>query len=162
MTDGPAAVVTTERLTLPLWSAGEAADIRAGRGRPGWHRDYPRPDDRDAASLWREGDAWGPRHVVRGETVLGSVGFYGPPTPADDGVPEVEVGIGLVAEARGWGFGAEALRGVLAAADAAGARVRAATDPGNAASLRMLAACGFTELRGSDEEGHLVMARPLP
>jgi hypothetical protein len=26
----------------------------------------------------------------------------------------------------------------------------------------VLAKCGFTELRGSNEDGHLVMARPLP
>jgi ribosomal-protein-alanine N-acetyltransferase len=26
----------------------------------------------------------------------------------------------------------------------------------------VLAKCGFTELRGADDEGNLVMARPLP
>ena len=35
---------------LPLWTPDEAADIAAGRGREGWHRDYPRQDDRDAAT----------------------------------------------------------------------------------------------------------------
>ena len=29
-------------------------------------------------------------------------------------------------------------------------------------SLRVLAKSGFTSLRGADEEGRLVMARPLP
>ena len=33
--------------------------------------------------------------------------------------------------------------------------------PDNTASLRVLAKCGFTELRGSNEDGELVMARPL-
>ncbi len=88
--------IRTERLVLPLWSADEAADILAGRHRPHWHPDFPRPDDRDAATLFALGSAWSSRHVVRGTTVLGSIGFFGPPAPAADGVPEAEVGYGLV------------------------------------------------------------------
>ena len=166
---GPPPVVTTERLRLPLWTAEETADIRAGRHRAHWHPDYPRPEDRDAATLWRDGDPWGPRHLVRGSTVLGSLGFFGPPTAAEggndvvpDAPPEAEVGYGLVAEARGWGFATEALRAVLAETDRLGVRVRASVGPENRASIRVLAKCGFTELRGADEDGHLVMARPLP
>jgi RimJ/RimL family protein N-acetyltransferase len=155
-------VVTSERLTLPLWTADEAADIRAGRGRRGWHRDYPRPDDRDAATMWRPGDPWAPRHIVRGTTALGSIGFYGPPEPTDDGVLEAEVGYGLVQEARGWGFASEALAALLTETDAAGVRVRASVEPTNKAGVRVLAKCGFTELRGANEDGELVMARPLP
>ena len=34
--------------------------------------------------------------------------------------------------------------------------------PDNAPSVRVLAKCGFTDLRGTDEDGSLVMARPLP
>jgi RimJ/RimL family protein N-acetyltransferase len=153
--------IASERLTFPLWSADVVADLRAGRRRAEWHPDFPREDDRDAASLWSEGDPWGPRSIVRGVTVLGSIGFFGPP---DDGTeaPEVEVGYGLVAEARGWGFATEALRALLVATDGAGVRVRASVSPDNAASLRVLARCGFTELRGSNEDGELVMARPLP
>lgn len=158
-------VIATSRLRLPLWTAEEAAGIREGRRapRPGteWHRDFPRPDDRDAATLWREGDTWGPRSIARGVTVLGSIGCFGPPAPAADGVPETEVGFGLVEEARGWGFATEALAGLLAATDAAGVRLRASVEPANAASLRVLAKNGFTLLRGSDEDGRLVMARPL-
>ena len=93
--------------------------------------------------------------------MLGTIGFFGPPDDEAE-VPEVEVGYGLVEEARSWGFATEPLRGLLAQTDAAGVRVRAAVQPDNAASLRMLAALGFTELRGSDDEGQLVMARPLP
>ena len=166
---GPPPVVTTERLRLPLWTAEETADIRAGRHRAHWHPDYPRPEDRDAATLWRDGDPWGPRHLVRGSTVLGSLGFFGPPTAAEggndavpDAPPEAEVGYGLVTEARGWGFATEALRAVLAETDRLGVRVRASVGPENRASIRVLAKCGFTELRGADEDGHLVMARPLP
>ena len=50
---------------------------------------------------------------------------------------------------------------MVAAAEAGGARVRASVLPDNAASIRVLAKCGFTELRGSNEDGELVMARPL-
>ncbi|MEN8706232.1 MAG: GNAT family N-acetyltransferase [Nocardioides marinisabuli] len=162
---GPAAPpleIRTERLLLPVWSPGEAADIAAGRRRPEWHADYPQADDRDAATLYVPHSAWSPRHVVRGTTVLGSIGCFGPPAPAADDVPEVEVGFGLVAQARGWGFASEALAGLVAALDGVGVRVRAAVRPDNRASLRVLARCGFTGLRGSDEDGRLVMVRPLP
>ncbi|MCW2775298.1 MAG: GCN5-related N-acetyltransferase [Nocardioides sp.] len=155
-------VVRSERLTLPVWTPDEATDIRAGRGRQGWHRDYPRKDDRDAATMYRPGDPWAPRHIVRGTTALGSIGFFGPPEEAGDGVLEAEVGYGLVEEARGWGFATEALQALLAETDAAGVRVRASVEPSNTASVRVLAKCGFTELRGGNEDGELVMARPLP
>lgn len=155
-------MLTTERLRLPLWTADDVAAFRNGERRRGWHADYPRRDDLDAATIWRDGDPWGPRHVVRGVTALGSIGFFGPPEPGADGVPEVEVGYGLVAEARGYGFATEALEGLLAEADGAGVRVRASVEPTNAASIRVLAKCGFTELRGANEDGELVMARPLP
>ena len=157
----PAEVITA-RIRLPLWTAADVAAIRSGARRDGWHRDYPRRDDADAASLWREGDTWATRHIVRGVTALGSIGFFGPPEEASDGVPEVEVGYGLVDEAHGWGFATEALTALLVETDRAGVRVRASVAPENRASIRVLAKCGFTELRGSNEDGHLVMARPLP
>ena len=155
-------MVTTERLRLPLWTPEDAATILAGGRRDGWHRDYPRQDDQDVASIYQPGDTWAPRHVVRGTTVLGSIGFHGPPEPAADGVPEAEVGFGLVDEAHGWGFATEALAAVLTETDRVGVRVRASVKPENRASLRVLAKCGFTDLRGSNEDGELVMARPLP
>jgi len=156
------AAVTSERLVLPLWDARTVAAIRTGDRLDGWHRDFPREDDRDAASLWHEGDPWAPRSIVRGATALGSIGFFGPPSPADDGVLETEVGYGLVAEAWGWGFATEALRALLAHTDEAGVRIRASVAPENARSLRVLAKSGFTQLRGPSEEGELVLARPLP
>jgi RimJ/RimL family protein N-acetyltransferase len=157
-----ASPVASERLMLPLWDAATVAALRDGRRLTGWHRDFPREDDRDAASLWHEGDVWGPRSIVRGVTTLGSVGFFGPPTPADDGVPETEVGYGLVAEAWGWGFATEALRALLVHTDESGVRIRASVAPENARSLRVLAKCGFTQLRGPNEDGELVLARPVP
>lgn len=157
--------VTTLRLRLPLVTLDERADMLDGRRRAEWHADYPREDDRDAVSMIPAAgpDAWGPRHVVRAfdGLVVGSIGFFGPPADRG-GVPETEVGYGLVEEARGHGAATEALRGLLAETDRLGVRVRASVVPGNAASIRVLAKCGFTELRGSNEDGELVMARPLP
>lgn len=152
----------TARLRLVLWDAATATAIRAGERLPGWHPDFPREDDVDAASLWRDGDPWGPRSVVSTarDLVIGSIGFFGPPAPADDGVPETEVGYGLVAEARGYGLATEALLGVLGPVDRLGARVRATIQPTNQASLRVAAKVGFTQLVGTTEDGELVMVRP--
>ena len=158
---GPPQIVDTARLRLPLWTAEDIAHLR-GAGRAGdWHPDFPREDDRDAASMWRDGDPWGPRSIVLDGVVVGSIGFFGPPELAADGVPETEVGYGLVEPVRGAGVATEALTAVLAAADADGVRVRASVLPDNASSIRVLAKCGFTELRGSNEDGELVLARPL-
>ena len=163
MTSLPAEVGST-RLRLPLVSVAEAADMRSGRRHPDWHPDYPRKDDVDAASMVRDGDTWGPRHVVRAfdGVVCGSIGFYGPPETAADGILETEVGYGLVDDARGHGAATEALRALLAETDRAGVRVRASVEPDNTASVRVLAKCGFTELRGTTPDGELVMVRPLP
>jgi len=154
-------VVDTGRLRLPLWSGADIARLRGSERAADWHPDFPREDDRDAASMWHEGDPWGPRSIVLEGVVVGSIGFFGPPSLAADGVPETEVGYGLVPNARGAGVATEALQAVLAAVDAARVRIRASVLPDNAPSIRVLAKCGFTELRGSNEDGELVMARPL-
>jgi RimJ/RimL family protein N-acetyltransferase len=155
--------VATERLSLDLFTADEAALMLAGGRDPRWHPDYPRQDDRDAASMVKGDDSWGPRHITRtfDGLVFGSVGFFGPPSPAADDVLEAEIGYGLVADARGRGVATEAVRALLVLTDERAVRVRASVLPDNTASIRVLAKCGFTELRGADEDGHLVMARPL-
>lgn len=154
-------LIATERLTLPLWTSADVASIR-GRGlrQRGWHADFPRRDDIDAASMWRDGDVWGPRSITRGVTVLGSVGFFGPPEDVD-GVQETEIGYGLVREAWGWGFATEAVRAMVAAAEAEGVRIRASVEPTNAASVKVLAKAGFTQLREATPDGLLVMVRPF-
>jgi RimJ/RimL family protein N-acetyltransferase len=156
-----APVLATERLRLPLWTAADVAAIRGGARAPYWHPQFPREDDRDATTLWRDGDPWSSRSITVQDVVVGSIGFFGPPEPADDGVAETEVGYGLVEDARGGGLATEALTAMLVQADAAGVRVRASVLPDNAPSIRVLAKCGFTVLRGSNDEGELVMARPL-
>jgi RimJ/RimL family protein N-acetyltransferase len=160
-------VVTTPRLRLEVITLEEAAGMLAGRRRPSWHPAYPGQDDLAAVSMIGSGatvPGWGPRHVVRAfdGLVVGSIGFFGPPEPAADGVPEAEIGYGLVAEARGHGAATEAVRALLEQTDRVGVRVRASVEPDNTASVRVLAKCGFTGLRGSDGDGNLVMVRPLP
>ncbi len=155
---GLPAVITTARLRLVLMDHDDAADMLAGRRQDRWHPHYPRRDDVDAASLVRPGgDPWGPRHVVLDRLAVGSIGCFGPP---DDG--EVEIGFGLVEGARGQGIATEAVLALIVEAQRVSVRLRASVRPDNAASLRVLAKCGFTELRGSSEDGELVMARPQP
>ncbi len=155
-------VVRTPRLRLIPVSPADAADMLAGRRQDRWHPDYPRADDVDAAAL-STSDAgpavggWGARHVVHGLHAVGTIGFFGPPV---DG--EVEVGFGLVAAMRGQGLATEALAALLAETDRLGLRVRASVEPSNSASLRVLAKAGFTGLRGSDDDGRLIMVRPVP
>jgi ribosomal-protein-alanine N-acetyltransferase len=159
--------VVTERLQLRLITPEDAEGMLAGRRRVSWHPDYPRRDDQDAASMIKDANpdaCWGPRHIARSVDglVVGSIGFFGPPEPGPDELPETEVGFGLVEDARGHGAVTEALTALLEYADRAGVRVRASVLPENTASLRVLAKCGFTQLRGSSEDGELVMVRPLP
>ena len=149
-------LISTERLRLVPFSAADVADMRAGRHQDRWHPDYPRRDDVDAASMVGSGsDPWGPRHIVLDRLAVGSIGCFGPPV---DG--ETEIGYGLVEAARGRGIATEAVTALIAATERAGVRLRASVAPDNTASLRVLAKCGFTELRGSNEDGELVMARP--
>lgn len=110
------------------------------------------------------GDPWGRRRIVRAfdDLVVGDFEFYGDRSAGADGVPEVEFGCRLDESARGHGAGTEALRAVLAQTDALGIRVQGRVRPENRTGLRVLAKCGFTELRSADEDGHLVMVRPLP
>ena len=148
--------IATERLRLILVTPADAVDMREGRRQERWHPSYPRRDDVDAASMVRPDDTWGPRHIVLGHEAVGSIGCFGEP---DAG--ETEVGFGLVPEVRRRGLATEALRALLAETDALGVRLRASVAPDNTASLRTLARCGFSELRGSTDAGELVMARPL-
>lgn len=110
------------------------------------------------------GSPWGRRRIVRtfDGLVVGDVEFYGQPEVEGDGVVEVEVGCRLDEGARGYGAATETLGGLLTCTDALGIRVRARVRPDNTAGVRVLAKCGFTALRSGDEDGNLVMARPLP
>lgn len=151
--------IATERLRLITITPAEAADMLAGRRHDRWHPSYPRPDDVAAATLVRpavEPDrGWGPRHVVFDRLAVGTLGCFAPPEQG-----EAEVGFGLVPEARGRGLATEGLGALIRAVDLAGIGLRARVSPDNPAALRVLAVCGFTELRGTTDEGELVLARP--
>jgi len=110
------------------------------------------------------GNPWGRRRIVRAfdGLVVGDVEFYGSPAAEDDGVVEIEVGGRLDQDARGYGAATEALGGLLGCTDALGVRVRARVRPNDTAGVRVLAKSGFTGLRSADEDGNLVMVRPLP
>jgi RimJ/RimL family protein N-acetyltransferase len=155
VTDLPLDPLPTPSAVLELIDLDEIADMRAEppRRRPEWHPQYPREDDCDGVGMTREVTPWGSRRIVRRADglVVGSVGFFGPPEPADDGVPEVEVGYGLVEAARRQGLMRDVLAALLAATDAAGVRVRAATTRDNAASLASLRGAGFGVV-GSDPD----------
>jgi [ribosomal protein S5]-alanine N-acetyltransferase len=148
------------RLRLILVTLDDAAAMREGRRDERWHPQYPRPDDVAAVGMVRTGrNSFGPRHVVLDRLAVGTITCHAPPEVAG---PELEVGFGLVPDVRGQGVATEALLAYAAAVEALGLRLRGAARPDNRASLRVLAKAGFTELRGSDEDGHLVMARPAP
>ena len=136
------------------------------RRRDEWHPDFPREDDRDGVRMAAKVTGWGPRRIVRRADglVVGSVGFFGPPEPADDGVPEVEVGYGLVEAARGDGADApRRSRACCGETDAARrARPRERTTRDNEASLASMRGAGFVvrDLLESpadpEREAHLV------
>ncbi len=145
--DLPRTPLVGELVVLALIEPDEIADMltEPPRRRDEWHPDFPREDDRDGVRILAEVTGWGPRRIVRRADglVVGTVGFFGPPAPADDGVPEVEVGYGLVAAARRQGLMRDALTVLLRLTDAAGVRVRGATTRDNEASLASMRGAGF-------------------
>ncbi|MBQ6268223.1 MAG: GNAT family N-acetyltransferase [Clostridia bacterium] len=87
---------------------------------------------------------------TRPGTAVGDLSFKGPPANG-----AVELGYGLRAGCCGNGYMTEAVRAVCAWAFAQPgvARIEAETDPGNRASQRVLAACGFAPMGVTGEEG---------
>jgi RimJ/RimL family protein N-acetyltransferase len=154
------APVETERLSLPVFTGADIEAMTGGLPRSGWAPGYPREDDvdlaRHLAGLPAPGPdelPWWPRHVIHRESgmAVGSTGFFGPP----DVEGTVEIGYGLVEQARGSGLAGEAVGALLAAAAGAGAaRVIAHTLPGNAASQAVLHRAGFAPA-GVNDEGEL-------
>lgn len=158
--------LVSDRLRLPLVTPEDAAGMLTGRRRVSWHPDYPSRADQDAVAAVKADSVdacWGPRHVVRSfdGLVVGSIGFFAVPEPGPDDFPEAEVGVRLVEDASGHRVAEEALGALLAETDRVGVRVRASVRPEDGAGVATLAACGFTQLRGSNEDGDLVMVRPL-
>ena len=138
---------------LVLITRDEAAAMLRGDRLDSWAEGYPREDDLDAVRGLPEAtsppDAWSSRHIVRRSDGLavGTIGSFGPPV---NGV--VEVGYGLVVDARGTGLMTDVLGAYCRAIEAAGARVTAHTEPGNVASHRVLARLGFVSLETPPEK----------
>jgi len=148
----------TERLVLAPASAEQIRAIIAGeyeraskligaRVPPGW------PDDPAAqeglpwhlAALEQDANQalWRIRLVINVATdsVIGSINLKGPPTQEGD----VEIGWGILAEARGQGFAIEASRSVVewAFADSSVRRVTATVPEHNKASQRVASRLGM-------------------
>jgi predicted acetyltransferase len=129
-------------------TAEEASAMRAGERLTWWADGYPRQDDLDAIGMLPSGpDPWSPRHIVRRSDGLavGSIGCFGPPA---DGI--VEIGYGLVPQARGGGLMTDVLSAMVRSLEAAGLRVVAHTEPDNVASQRVLARLGFRRVEEPD------------
>jgi [ribosomal protein S5]-alanine N-acetyltransferase len=140
------------------WDAVRA--ISAGSRLDDWAADYPSEGDVIIAGLLKDvgpavadpGDqAWGHRQVVERASglVVGGIGFFGPPREGG----EVEVGYGIVPSRQGCGYATEAVAAMLAMAwaDPRVTAVVAGTDPGNAASQRVLEKAGFRRVAADGE-----------
>lgn len=149
---------------LRLMSNDEVRALHSGERRPDWASDFPRPDDLDGAPLrdveGLPGREWSSRLVIRrsDHLVVGTLGFYGPPDPADP-ARTVEIGYGLVESARGQGLITDALRLAVPAARASGATVTAHTAYENIASRRALERAGFTATGERNAENDLRYVR---
>ena len=152
-------ILRNDRVVLEPLTPDLAQRIVARDERPGdrWHAEYPFPDEIDplrslAASLDPDPDftMYALRRAADGVAV-GGFGFFGPP----DADGRVEFGYGLVPSARGAGLATSAVRLALEHAGELGATVAAAdTEADNAASRRVLARAGLTEV---GRDGSLVL-----
>ena len=143
------------------YSVDELAAMATGdsSGRD-WAADYPTEGELrllglgllDAEPAHADAPFWGPLQVRERATgrAIGGAGFKAPP----DEMNCVEIGYGLVPDARGRGYATEAVLGLVAAAGRAGATyVSAQTLPGNTASERVLVKAGFS-IVGSDADAN--------
>lgn len=149
----PVADLHTERLVLHPVDATEAARIVARRRGPDdfWAEDFPFVGDVIGATMFvrataAHGDQRPFGHYVitriADGRAIGGVGFKGQPENGS-----VEIGYGLAPSARGHGFAAEAVRGLVALAhECSLTRVVAHTEEGNIASQRTLERAGLTHI----------------
>jgi RimJ/RimL family protein N-acetyltransferase len=142
--------IRTLRLQLHPVDVAEAERIVARRAGPtdAWAEDFPFEGDVGAAGTYLhattahgEQRPFGYYRITRfaDARAIGGVGFKGQPR---DGC--VEIGYGLAASARGYGYAAEALVALLTVAAANGvSKVIADTTLDNVASQRTLTRAGF-------------------
>lgn len=101
---------------------------------------------------------WVPRALLlredesarHGVTVVGDVGFHGPP----DAEGRVEIGYKVVAEHRRNGYAEEGARALMAwaAAEHGITRFRASISPGNTPSLNLIRKLGFVQVGSQQQE----------
>jgi RimJ/RimL family protein N-acetyltransferase len=152
--------IPAQRLCLRQLELEEASALLAGRPHPEhpWARGYPTDGTLTAVDGFVRAVAAGVRpgpygvyQLVRLDdgTVIGDMGFYGPPTPA--GV--VTVGYGLAPSARGHGYATEALRALIgwALAQPGVHRIQADTTHANLPSQRVMERAGM-HLVGQDQQ----------
>ena len=154
--------IVTRRLLLVQLGVEEAVALVDGRGgtsRP-WAPGYPDDGALMAAGLimtaarhGRDLAPFGTYEIIRREdgAVIGAAGFYGPP----DETGSVRVGYGLAESARGRGYAAEALRGLLewARGQDGLTAVTADTTRANVASQRVMERAGMQRV---GEDGELI------
>ncbi|MDQ1584205.1 MAG: hypothetical protein QOF36_2259 [Microbacteriaceae bacterium] len=152
----------TNRLVLHPIDAVEAERILGGMAtsEDAWAGGYPSESDLKAignllAATLAGGDQrpWGYYQLRRriDGLAIGGIEFFGPP----DAGGTVEIGYGLVPDARGHGFAAEALAAAIAIARAAGAkRIVANTSPDNVASQRTMRDVGMPRVSASADAWH--------
>lgn len=101
------------------------------------------------------GEAWYAYYVCLGKDLLGSAGFFGP--PSND---EVEIGYSICEIHRRKGYASEAVGALVDKARNSGVlRVRARTVPDNQASIDLLMKAGFAEREA--EDGHRLFVKSL-
>jgi ribosomal-protein-alanine N-acetyltransferase len=177
----PDAVIESERLELPLLSLDQLDSLAAGEGGPTaaaldaaipeeWARGVRRIAGIRARQVRaRPSDApWLLRPILlRGadgsRRAIGSLNFHA--GPDESGV--VEIGYGLVPEARGRGYAIEAVRAAFEWATRVHGihRFRASVSPDNERSLNLIRKLGFTQTgdQWDEEDGlELVFELQLP
>jgi RimJ/RimL family protein N-acetyltransferase len=155
-----AGVLDTARLTLVLLDPEHARELAAGRNGDGhvWDAGYPLGSTllraeltAAAAALDRPLGEFGTYQMIRraDDRVIGDIGFMGPP----DATGAVSVGCAITPDARGQGYGTEALAAVLdwARLQTGLTCVLADTTRSNVASQRLLERVGFHRI-GVDGE----------
>lgn len=155
-------VLHTARLELVLLKPEEARDLAAGRNANGypWADGYPLGSTllraeltAAAAAQQRPLGPFGTYQLVRraDDRVIGDVGFMGPP----DATGAVSVGCAITEDARGQGYGTEALSALLdwVRRQSGLTCVLADTTRSNLASQRLLERVG---LRRIGEDGELL------
>jgi RimJ/RimL family protein N-acetyltransferase len=147
VTDLPLTPLTGDLVVLELLDPDEIADMLADppRRRDEWHPEFPREDDRDGVRMAGEVTGWGSRRIVRRADglVVGSVGFFGPPSRPTTACRRWRSATAWSPAARRQGLMRDALTVLLRLTDAAGVRVRGATTRDNEASLASMRGAGF-------------------